>query len=204
MELHEILALVRITIAVGQRSEKRLEQILKGALAAGVSVPVIRETILQSYLFAGYAASINAFIALNRIVPHNHEFFCDPDQSPESWRERGTVLCRTIYGNQFERLIENMDRIHPELSDWMIVEGYGKVLSRPFLTPRVRELLIVAMTAILNAERQFHSHVRGALHTGANAAELRAVFSEASVFMDAETVPHFSATLDRLLSNRKE
>ncbi len=28
-----------------------------------------------------------------------------------------------------------MKQLHPDLADWMIWEGYGKVLARPFLSP---------------------------------------------------------------------
>lgn len=204
MEVAQVVVLARITIAVALRNEKQLDIHLKQALAAGISVPLIRETILQCYLFAGYAAAINALIVLNRIVPGNHDFLQETENSTDVWAKRGTELCRKIYGNQFDRLIENMNRLHPDLSNWMVVEGYGKVLSRPFLPIRIRELLIVAITAILNVERQFHSHVRGALYTGATPAELRAVFSEASIFMDAEAVPYFASTMEKILASRKD
>jgi 4-carboxymuconolactone decarboxylase len=49
----------------------------------------------------------------------------------------------------------------------MIVEGYGKVLSRPGLDLPRRELCIVAACAHTGQDRQLHSHLRGALNAGA-------------------------------------
>ena len=48
----------------------------------------------------------------------------------------------------------------------MIVEGYGKVLSRPGLDLARRELCIVAACAASRQERQLHSHLHGARNVG--------------------------------------
>jgi 4-carboxymuconolactone decarboxylase len=171
-----------------------LKEELQSALRQGTSLLLIREAILQTYLFAGYAATINAFIVLNGLVDGNADFLQDEKSSAEEWKERGKRFCRQIYGNQFDKLMKNMNQLHPDLADWMISEGYGKVLARPFLSPRIRELLIVGMTAVLNVERQFHSHVRGALNVGATETELRTVLDEVSA------TPHFKTILENLLS----
>jgi alkylhydroperoxidase/carboxymuconolactone decarboxylase family protein YurZ len=174
----QIYCLVRISACIALRNETALKKELQSALDQKVPVLLIRESILQTYLFAGYAATINAFHTLNELIPEDSNFLTEKSGSVESWKERGEELCRKIYGDQFERLVKNMNRLHPDLADWMIWEGYGKVLSRPFLSPRVRELLIVAMTAVLEVDRQFHSHVRGALHVGATSDELKRVLNE--------------------------
>jgi alkylhydroperoxidase/carboxymuconolactone decarboxylase family protein YurZ len=198
MELAQVRCLARVSACIGSGDETRLGEELNSALQCAIPVPVIREAILQTYLFAGYAATINAFIALNDLIGPNPQFFTEEVASLEDWQQRGTELCKIIYGDQFERLVGNMKRLHPDLAEWMISEGYGKVLSRPFLTPRVRELLIVAMTAVLKVQRQFYSHVRGALHAGASAEELRSVFAEAVPFMHESSVPTFQQIVNDL------
>jgi len=176
LPLTEVLLLARVCACVALRKDRMLRNEIQRAIAAGLSVPRIREAILQSYLFAGYAAAINAFVVLNKIAPEDFRFLREEGHpSLSKWTARGEILCRKIYGSQYERLFHNMKQIHPDLADWMLSEGYGKVLSRPFLSTRVRELLIVGMTAVLNVERQFHSHIKGALHVGATKKELQAV-----------------------------
>ena len=59
-----------------------------------------------------------------------------------------------------------MRGLHPLLDDWMIVEGYGKVLSRPGLDLPRRELCIVAACAASHQDRQLHSHLHGAVNVG--------------------------------------
>jgi 4-carboxymuconolactone decarboxylase len=66
----------------------------------------------------------------------------------------------------YERLRGNIRRLHPDLDDWMIVDGYGKVLSRPGLDLARRELCIVAACAAAKQDRQLHSHLHGALNAG--------------------------------------
>ena len=56
----------------------------------------------------------------------------------------------------------------------MIVEGYGKVLSRPELDLPRRELCVIAACAMALQSRQLHSHLHGALHVGAAPAAVTA------------------------------
>jgi 4-carboxymuconolactone decarboxylase len=66
----------------------------------------------------------------------------------------------------YDRLRVNIRVLHPELDEWMIVEGYGKVLSRPELDLPRRELCIVAACAASGQARQLHSHLHGARNVG--------------------------------------
>ena len=68
----------------------------------------------------------------------------------------------------------NIAALHPDLAEWMVVEGYGKVLSRPQLDARERELAVLGILAADAQERQLESHVRGALRVGATPDEARA------------------------------
>ena len=196
----EILALARISCCIALRvDESQLQGEFKAVLQRGMKLPVLREAVLQTYLFAGYAAAINAFIALNQITGENSDFLQENAMNAELWQQRGEELCKKIYGSQYEKLVHNMNRLHPDLADWMIQEGYGKVLGRPFLSPVVRELLIVAMTAVTQTERQFYSHVRGALNVGADRQLLRLVFDQVKPFIAKDAFHHYQLILDALL-----
>jgi alkylhydroperoxidase/carboxymuconolactone decarboxylase family protein YurZ len=92
-----------------------------------------------------------------------------------------------------------MKRLHPDLADWMIQEGYGKVLARPFLSPMVRELLIVAMTAALQTDRQFYSHARGALNAGADPKLLTSLFEHVKPYIAEDAFHRYQLILDALL-----
>jgi len=79
----------------------------------------------------------------------------------------------------------------------MIVEGYGKVLSRPGLDLARRELCIVAACMASKQDRQLHSHLHGALNVGVAAQ----VVTEALEAL-ADEVPSASITTARLLWRR--
>ncbi|MBI1808479.1 MAG: carboxymuconolactone decarboxylase family protein [Gemmatimonadetes bacterium] len=86
------------------------------------------------------------------------------------WRVSGEATCATVYGRFYAKLRDNIRALHPALDDWMIVDGYGKVLSRPGLDLARRELCIVAACVATAQDRQLHSHLHGARHAGVSDA----------------------------------
>ena len=144
------------------------EQAIRSSLAESVDAipaPWIEELILQSYLFCGFPRSLNAMREWRRLTGRD-EVAQVESGGPELWRRRGEETCRLVYGEMYERLRVNIRALHPELDEWMIVEGYGKVLSRPGLDLPRRELCIVAACAASQQDRQLHSHLHGAVNVG--------------------------------------
>src|SRR5207248_1314507 len=88
---------------------------------------------------------------------------------------RGAAVCRDVYGRAYHKLLVNLRALHPALEDLVLVDAYGKVIGRPGLDLKRRELATVAAIAVLGAAQQLHSHLRGALNTGASAEEGDAV-----------------------------
>ncbi len=138
---------------------------------------VLHEALLQSYLFAGFPVALEALA----IVDEECRDILGEQRWPEAeaynvelFRRRGEELCRRVYGSVYERMMDRLGAITPDLSSWMIVEGYGKTLSRPALDIIERELCIVGMLAALGRENQLRSHVRGAFLVGATADHLHA------------------------------
>lgn len=170
MEVHTC----RVAAALVSGSDDIILDCLKSALGAGVTVSELREVILTSYLFDGYPTALEGFRLLTGLTGSPEEQ-TDLEYNPDNiaaWRERGEPLCRTIYGPQYEVLMERVAEIAPELADAMIVEGYGKVLSRNGLSPRVRELCVVTILTAKYRPRQLLSHALGALRLGADADQL--------------------------------
>lgn len=100
------------------------------------------------------------------------------DDGPQvNWSERGEATCRVVYGANYEKLRDNVRRLHPALDDWMVAEGYGRTLGRPGLDLVRRELCVIAQVTVLEAEPQLRSHLRGALNAGAASALIDQVFT---------------------------
>lgn len=187
-------ALVRVAAAVAAAGTDRVRAALLEA-AAHAPPEWTEEVILQSYLFAGFPRALNAArewrdISGRAAAPHDEG---ERYQDAEQWRAAGERTCAIVYGGAYERLRHNIRSLHPALDAWMIVEGYGKVLSRPQLDLRRRELCIVAACAAAGQDRQLHAHLHGARHAGASPAQLSAVLDAAH-----EVVRHDAPAFGRL------
>lgn len=159
-----------------------------GALAASMESCLkeadprrVEEAILQSYLFLGYPAALNAF-GLWRGISRREAGEAVPG-TWEEWSDRGREVCRIVYAGQYQELRRNVRALHPDMERWMVVEGYGKVLGRPELDLVTRELCIASLLAVLGAPRQLHSHLRGALNAGATLEEVEEAVEVAGAFM---------------------
>jgi 4-carboxymuconolactone decarboxylase len=86
----------------------------------------------------------------------------------------------------YDRLRENIRHLHPSLDEWMITDGYGKVLSRPGLDLPRRELCIVAACAAPGQDRQLLSHFHGALNVGVDPVVIDHVLDAISGFLGAD------------------
>jgi 4-carboxymuconolactone decarboxylase len=62
---------------------------------------------------------------------------------------------------------------HGELHDFVLDTAYGRILSRPGLSPRMRELIAVGVLALTDQVPQMIAHGRGARKFGATVDELR-------------------------------
>jgi 4-carboxymuconolactone decarboxylase len=180
-------ALVRAAAAVAAGSEEEV----RAAIAESVGlVPVswMEEMILQSYLFAGFPRTLNAareWRRLSGVAAPPTDAGEEYERTPE-WRARGEATCATVYGPFYERLRGNIRELHPALDAWMIVDGYGKVLGRPGLDLKRRELCIVAACAASRQHRQLHSHLHGARHAGATTAEIGGTLEAVAPMLGAE------------------
>jgi 4-carboxymuconolactone decarboxylase len=161
-------ALVRLAAVVAAADE---DAVRAEIARAGAAIPDVwvEELLLQSYLFAGFPRALNAMREWRRVHPD-----VVGSAPHEPTRADGEATCARVYGRMYERLRENIRHLHPLLDDWMITEGYGKVLSRPGLDLPRRELCIVAACAATGQDRQLHSHLHGARNAGVSAAAVDA------------------------------
>ncbi|MDB4876228.1 MAG: hypothetical protein JWM41_2674 [Gemmatimonadetes bacterium] len=165
--LHELddatRALIRLSAVVTAGSEIEIRDAIVDS-AGHIPAGWVEELILQSYLFAGFPRALNAMREWRRVQPEPELRGISYDVV--TWRSEGQETCAAVYGPMYGRLRENIRALHPALDEWMITEGYGKVLSRPGLDLPRRELCIVAACAAAGQDRQLHSHLHGARNVG--------------------------------------
>jgi 4-carboxymuconolactone decarboxylase len=171
--------LVRFAAAIAQGDEPELRERVRSLRLAQVPVAWVEELLLQSILMCGYPRALVA-IAVWRRFSGVRAPASDADAGYEhdaEWTRRGEATCEVVYGSNYEKLRENVRALHPAVDLWMITEGYGRTLSRPGLDLMRRELCTVAQTAVLETERQLHSHLKGALNAGADPVQIEGVLS---------------------------
>ncbi|HEX6644304.1 MAG TPA: carboxymuconolactone decarboxylase family protein [Gemmatimonadales bacterium] len=171
--------LVRFAAAIAQGYEPELRERVSPLRSSQVPVQWVEELLLQSVLFVGYPRALIAFSAWRRFsgipAPRTDE---DASYANDAeWTRRGEETCAVVYGDNYHKLRDSVAALHPAIDAWMITEGYGRTLARPGLDLLRRELCIVAQTAVLEAPRQLHSHLRGALNAGASFGQIEGVLS---------------------------
>lgn len=160
------------------------------------------EALLQTYLFAGFPSALEGLSVLLSVCQERGMDFVPPRVSTfdESlFTKRGQELCQQIYTSAYDKMRRNLHAISPDLAEWMIVEGYGKTLSRGELPARIRELSVAAVLAVLGWNTQLYSHLRGAMNVGATPVECIDILNILSFFTH-----HISSPMQPILKSRIE
>jgi 4-carboxymuconolactone decarboxylase len=169
---HERLVRLSTAIALGRWEELRR---LRGVAPPGEPDRGWREAVLQTHLFAGIPRLVEAYEVLDEVGGLGAlEAGEEEELSSPAARERGRALFDRVYGRRSASVRARLLRLRPDFAGWIEEHAYGRVLSRPGLSPAVRELCAVAVLAALGQERQLVGHARGALSLGARREELLA------------------------------
>ncbi|MFQ5536754.1 MAG: carboxymuconolactone decarboxylase family protein [Gemmatimonadota bacterium] len=175
-----VQSLVRVGCAVASGDAVRIREALAEARERADPLAV-EETLIQSYLFLGYPAALNALSMWREVSGRPAP---PPRDDRQEWLSRGQEVCASVYGGVYDALRENVRRIHPDMDRWMVEEGYGKVLGRPGLDLKSRELCIAGLLAVMRVPRQLHAHLRGAVNVGARPEEVEAVLDIAGEYAE--------------------
>ncbi len=200
---HDTRSLVRLAAAIAGADESTTRRVIEEA-AGSVRPGLVDEVILQSYLFAGFPRTLNA-ARMWRTASGARAPLTDESASArhvEEWERNGEGTCAIVYGRSYEMLRRNVRELHPALDAWMITDGYGKVLSRPGLDLKRRELCIVAACAAAGQQRQLHSHLQGALNSGASAEEVSSTLSALTDIVEEKAITRYQTLLTRVVASR--
>jgi len=169
------VALVRVAMAIARGNESVTRERMRAARAATVPDLWMDELLLQSFLNVGYPLALAAFTVWRELA--------GPADGGESllhgehgrWTKRGEALCAEVYGRTYHKLLLNLRAMHPALESLVVVDAYGKILARPGLDAARRELCTLAAITMLEAPKQLHAHLRGALNVGWTREDVDAV-----------------------------
>lgn len=175
----EILALCELVSCIASKKTSNLDEILLNLKKNKVSAYKMYESILQIYLFCGFPAAI---IGIQAFCRHFKISISKESYNLKNFKSRGKLNCKAVYQANYDKLIHNFDTMSPDLAEWMIIEGYGKVLGRANLELKDRELLNVAILCTNYYEHQLFSHIKGSLNTGNNKELIEKVIKQTTGF----------------------
>jgi alkylhydroperoxidase/carboxymuconolactone decarboxylase family protein YurZ len=182
----EIRFLCFIAACVSSKKHSKLTETFEIAKNHKISTKKIYETIIQIYLFCGFPATIESLKHFNIVFPEfkkKHKEF-DLNQSINI----GQKNCREIYRSNYDKLLDNFYSLSPDLKDWMIIEGYGKVMGRTGLSLKERELINVTVLSTNYYEHQLYSHIKGAINTGSEICIIESIIKQTSIFNKSSNV----------------
>jgi 4-carboxymuconolactone decarboxylase len=169
--------LIKIHACVWPGDHDRLRACLRSCETHDVPRSDVEEVLLQAVLFCGFPRVVNAFRVLDEEWPAPTA----PAGGALPPGERGRAgldLFEAIYGDNTDAVKAMLRGYHGELLEFVLDTAYGRILSRPGLAPRLRELIAVAVLALTSQVPQMIAHGRGARKFGATDTELReAIFT---------------------------
>jgi 4-carboxymuconolactone decarboxylase len=165
-------SLALYSAAIALSDETVLDRTVAVARQNSVTFDELHEVVLQSYLFLGFPRMLAAAEHLGdrESTPVGTSVLREvSSEESKRWFTEGLLLCRQVYADKYPALKRKVESLSPEIFRWMVIEGYGKVLSRPGLDIVTRELAVIACLMVDNRRQQLLAHIRGALNVGASA-----------------------------------
>lgn len=146
-------------------------RILDTCLELRIAVEALREGALMTHLFAGFPRAIEAFAVVEDAVRRAGQAW--PTSAPDDAAVGdGSAAFERIYGAHAGRVRARLSSYAAAFERAVIEDAYGRVLARPGLDARTRELMSVCALTALDLPRQLHSHLKGALACGATVDDL--------------------------------
>ena len=166
-----VRTLVGAAVCTWRADAAALRAWIAAGRAAGQPRADFEETVLQGVLFCGFPRAISAFeqlaAAWPAATPPAGGALPLADQP-----HAGRALFAQVYGQHTDAVAELLRGFHADFHAFVLDVAYGRVLARPHLPARVRELLAVATLAAQEQPRQFAAHARGARRCGATDLEV--------------------------------
>ncbi len=179
------LAVISMLATLGNRTEA-LRLHLQGAAAVGATRTEILEALIQTSVYAGFPAALNAFTIARAVFENLPSPAADtaaavvsssiePSEHRRLRRQRGETALAGTSGASGEAVLHGFDDIAPEIGRMILEHSYGDIFSRPGIDAKTRELTACAALAARGTaatETPLRVHVNAALTAGASRQEI--------------------------------
>ena len=180
----QIAAIAALTAMGNARPQLKFH--IGAALNADVSPEEVIEVMYVTTVFAGFPSGLNG-IGCAREVFQAKGVSVGHDRSVPSGsgsrRERGMKALNQTSKSAGERVIKSLSDIAPDMGYFIIDFSYGDVFSRDILSPKHKEIAMIALcVATGTMEPQLKVHLHAALNVGCTKQELVKVMTHMAVY----------------------
>jgi 4-carboxymuconolactone decarboxylase len=170
------VATIAALTALGN-AKPQLKFHIGAALNIGLTPREVIEVMYVTSVFAGFPSGLNGINAAREVVQAKGISFGHADSSPyggkTSRRERGLESVNETSKGAAERVVKSLSDIAPDMADFIIDFAYGDVFARNILSPKHKEIAMLAVsTAKGTMEPQMKVHVHAALNVGLTKQEI--------------------------------
>jgi alkylhydroperoxidase/carboxymuconolactone decarboxylase family protein YurZ len=117
--------------------------------------------------------------------------------------KKGLKIFEKVYREKAANTLSKIESYDKELADVLIDTAYGRILSRPCLDLKTKELCIVSMLIPLGKTLALKRHISGALNVGVKPEHLREVLVASHLYVGWPLCLDAFDTFQEVLEERK-
>ncbi len=180
------VATISALTALGNAKPQLLFHIA-AALNVGLTPDEIIEIMYVTTVFAGFPCGINGINAAREVFQAKGVSVGTIGTSLHGGktgrRERGLEAVNLTSKGAGERVLKSLSDIAPDMGNFIIEFSYGDVISRNVLTPKHKEIAMIAVTAAKGTmEPQMKVHIHAALNVGCTRQEIVELMYHTAVY----------------------
>jgi len=156
------------------------------ALNAGLTPNEIVECMYVTTVFAGFPSGLNGISAAREVFQaRGVSVKQSPTQGPGNVqrRERGLRAVGLTSKDAGERVIKSLADIAPDMADFIIDFSYGDIISREVLSPKHKEVSMIAVCVAKGTMMpQMKVHIHAAMNVGCSRQEIVELMTHMAVY----------------------
>mmetsp|Transcript_72037 Transcript_72037/g.192501 ORF Transcript_72037/g.192501 Transcript_72037/m.192501 type:complete len:264 (-) Transcript_72037:330-1121(-) len=163
------------------------------------------EVILQAHNLAGFPRTINAMMKVFELgistegIKEYQEV-----QDIDAWAKDGDKTLKTVYGDVATKMRKNFHHLHPLMESIIVEHIYGRMLSRPVVGLRIREMVTLATVSGQDLPIQTLSHIRGCIRCGVTKEEVDSVIDQTGLVWGEKALKQVQAIRDEVWAKGKD
>lgn len=194
-----LVMLAKISAAGASGKFDTAEQLFQDGKDAGLSELQMYETVLNLLPYIGYPRTLSTLGRFQKVYP-DYMAQRSQGQTPKPtepwqeyattiWGERGTKVQQQLAGSskENEELIKSLNKISPELAEWVRYDDFGRVFGRAGLSLIEREAIVLG-ALIAQGAPQISFHYKAMLRVGGDDALVDALLEGVSGIVDEKAL----------------